>query len=108
MHLGSRTTAHNTRRRSSLQSPGLKVTREVLREEEEHVVGNPNRATFTAHVPRFGKDPMKEIHKAHTKSETKKPAFLKAIHDAVHDRIDFVRKVSQLWKQVAESKLIKL
>lgn len=101
MYLGSRT-VHNTRRRSSLQSPGLKVTREVFR-EEEHVVGNPNRATFTAHVSRFGKDPMKEIHKAHTKYETKKPAFLKVIQGAVHDRIDFVRKVSRFWKQVVQS-----
>lgn len=58
-------------------------------------MGNPNRATFTAHVPRFGKDPMKEIHKAHIRCETKKPAFLKAIQDAVHDRIEFARKVSQ-------------
>lgn len=91
MHLGSRTAAHNTCKRSSLQSPGLKVTREVLREEEEYVTGNPSRATFTAHVPRFGKDPMKEIHKAHTKYETKRPAFLRAIQDG----IDFARKVCQ-------------
>lgn len=78
-----------------MRSSGLKVTREVLREEEEDVSGNPNEPSFTTHVPRFGKDPMKEIHKAHTRSETKKSAFLKVIQDAVHDRIDFARKVCQ-------------